>query len=66
MSLSRTERNGLEMAGFALAEGIVRATRAVQLGTALVVRNGTTMQCIALDCTRDPKTHATVMLQTVA
>ncbi len=65
MSLSRAEREGLEVAGFALAEGIVRATRATQLGAALVVRHGKTMQCIPLDATVDPMTRVTAMLQTV-
>jgi hypothetical protein len=65
VSLSRAEREGLEVAGFALAEGIVRATQATQLGAALVVRHGTTMQCIPLETTSDPMTRVTAMLQTL-
>lgn len=65
MSLSRAECEGLEVAGFALAEGIVRATRATQLGAALVVRHGDAMQCIPLATTADAMTRVTAMLQTV-
>ena len=65
MSLSRAECEGLEVAGFALAEGIVRATQATQLEAALVVRQGTSMQCIPLDSGADAMTRVTAMLQTL-
>lgn len=62
MSLTHTEREGLEVAGFALAEGVERASRATPLGTTLVVRGEKAMQCVPLQPDVDPLTHVTVLM----
>ena len=49
MSLSRSVREGLEVAGFALAEGIARASRSTEFATTLVVRRPDGMQCVRIE-----------------
>lgn len=65
MSLSPSECRGLQVAGFALAEGVARASENADLRATLVVCHHGRMQCIPLEAHLDAMTHVAVLLHAV-
>lgn len=66
MSIDPTERDALFVAGFALAEGIERASAQLALRATLVVQHASGMQCIPLTEGPGAMARASVLLHAVA
>ena len=66
MPLCRSDRNSLELAGFALAEGVARASAGLTIEPTLVVWEEGDTRCIPVQSELTAKTHASVLLDTLS